>query len=236
MTLEGSTAIITGGARGIGLSIASMFSREGTNTVICDQDAAALSDAVASLEGMPSKCVPVTADVANPHAARTVVETALEHFDTIDILVNNAGWCHPTKTISNITDDEFERCLETNIGGVFYFIREIVPVFEQQGAGLIINISSSAANNGGSGLAAYAASKAAVNRITEIVADELGEQDEKACIAISPQGGFDTPLREQICGDANQQQSPQIVAELVQNVATGAVDFDNGDILRCGRA
>lgn len=174
-SLNGRCAIVTGGSRGIGLSIAHALAAEGADVVISGTDQARLDQAHASLtagHGDALRVVAVRADVRVPADVDHLVRTAVERFGGLDILINNAGLA-VMRDVASMTIDEWHRVIDTNLSGVFYCCHAALPHMKARGAGWIINISSLGARNTFVGGAAYCASKAGLNAFAEAMMQEV---------------------------------------------------------------
>jgi NAD(P)-dependent dehydrogenase (short-subunit alcohol dehydrogenase family) len=165
----GKVAIITGGGSGIGLAIAEKFVSAGIQTVIVGRDEQKLSDAKAQLGEL---CYPMPCDVSNLASVPAFIEKVIAQFGQIDILVNNAG-INMKKDFIEVTDEDFQSVITTNLTSVFVMSREVVKQMLKQGSGSIINISSMAAQYGLPRVIAYSASKTAIDGMTRAMAVEL---------------------------------------------------------------
>ncbi|HEY4108896.1 SDR family oxidoreductase [Puia sp.] len=162
-------AIVTGGSSGIGLAIAKKFIEAGIRTIIIGRDKAKLSAAKTELGAL---CHPVTQDLNDLDAIPALIHRITAEHGPIDILVNNAG-VNMKKEFADVTDEEFERILLTNVRSVFAVCREVVKGMLPRGKGHIINISSMAAQYGIPKVIAYTASKSAIEGMTKAMAVEL---------------------------------------------------------------
>src|SRR5690625_3150710 len=169
MNITGKKVVVTAGAAGIGAAIASRFNKAGASVLVCDKDPVAVS------KFTDSSIKAFTADVSDETSVRFFFKKAREVLGGFDILVNNAGIAGPTKSVENITLEEWEETFKVNITGHFLCIREVVPVFKAQKSGVIINISSVAGRVGMPFRSPYSASKFSVRGLTEVLAIELGE-------------------------------------------------------------
>ena len=170
-SLAGRTALVTGAARGIGLSIASALTGRGASVALVDTDAAALEEAIL-LTGQGA--LPVAADVSQPDDVHRAVATTVEHFGGLDILVNNAGIC-PLTAFAKISVVEWDQVLAVNLRGAFLFCQAALPHLRRSGRqGRIINIASVAGQMGGVTIGAhYAASKAGLIGLSKSLAQLL---------------------------------------------------------------
>ena len=153
---EEKVALVTGGARGIGLSIAEALVREGASVFICGRNAATLKIALGQLHALrgENRTAGVVADVRRYEECRSVVQQVETRFGRLDILVNNAG-IGIFKPLDQLTVGEWDATIQTNLSGVFYCCREALPVMRQHGGGHIFNISSLLAIHGIAGGSAY---------------------------------------------------------------------------------
>ena len=168
-TTKQRIAIVTGGGSGIGLAIATTFVRSSILTIIIGRDQKKLNAAKKSLGDL---CQTICQDLDNFEAIPGLIDQVMREHGHIDILVNNAG-INMKKDFTDVTDQEFERILHTNVHSVFAMCREVVRVMLPQGKGHIINISSMASQYGIPKVIAYTASKSAVEGMTRAMAVEL---------------------------------------------------------------
>lgn len=162
-------AIVTGGGSGIGLAITEKFISAGIETVIVGRDEKKLNDAK---EKLGELCHAMSCDMSNLSSIPALIEKVIEQFGQIDILVNNAG-INMKKDFTEVTDEEFQSVITTNLSAVFAISREVVKQMLVQGSGSIINISSMAAQYGLPRVIAYSASKTAIDGMTRAMAVEL---------------------------------------------------------------
>ena len=168
-TLEGRTAIVTGGARGIGRGIARRLADEGCRVALWDVDVAAFDAQAAGFAPADLQSVNV-ADIAAVERAFAATEAALGR---VDILVNNAGVSGPVAPTWEYPLDAWDRVLAVDLTGVFYCCRVAVPGMRARGHGRIVNVASIVGKEGTPGIAAYAAAKAGVIGFTKSLAREL---------------------------------------------------------------
>jgi NAD(P)-dependent dehydrogenase (short-subunit alcohol dehydrogenase family) len=162
-------AIVTGGGSGLGFAIAQKFTENGIVTVIAGRDTEKLSKAKQQLGEL---CFAMQCDVADLKSIPDFVQNVLTQFGRIDILVNNAG-INMKKEFTDVTDEDFQTILATNVTAVFSLSREVVKYMLTKNAGCIINISSMAAQYGLPKVIAYSASKTAIDGMTRAMAVEL---------------------------------------------------------------
>jgi 3-oxoacyl-[acyl-carrier protein] reductase len=171
--LRGKVAIVTGGTRGIGLSIAQRLLAEGAKVFICGRNAGHLKAALELLEKHSKGNVDgIAADMRRYEDCRSVVQGAAEKFGGIDILINNAGLGY-FKPVDQLTPEEWDETIQTNLSGVFYCCRETIPLLRKRGGGYIFNISSLAGVNPFAGGSAYNASKFGLNGFSEAMMQDI---------------------------------------------------------------
>ena len=166
---QGRVAIVTGGGSGLGLGIATKFTQNGIRTVIVGRDREKLDAAKAQLG---ENAFPMVCDLSDLASIPPLVEKVMDQFARIDILVNNAG-INMKKEFTEVTDQEFQSVLTTNLCSVFALSREVVKHMLKRGSGTVINISSMAAQYGLPKVIAYSASKTAIEGMTRAMAVEL---------------------------------------------------------------
>ena len=173
-------AIVTGGGGGIGLAIAEKFVQNNILTVIIGRNQEKLNAAGVELGPL---CHPICQDLDDLSSLPGLVQQILARFDRIDILVNNAG-INQKKDLTDVSDQEFQRILHTNVSVVFALSREVVRSMAAAGNGVIINISSMASQYGIPKVIAYTASKSAIEGMTRAMAVELAPKGIRVnCIA-----------------------------------------------------
>lgn len=179
MNLNGKTAIVTGGTKGIGRAISEALVREGVNVCISARHENEIEETVSAIarigEGRASG---VVADVRDYDEVKALFQHAVEEFGGVDILVNNAGIGKFGK-LEETSPEDFRAVLETNLFGVFYCCHEAIPEMKRRGGGYIINISSLAGTNAHPKMTAYNASKFALNGLSEALMQEVRQDNIK---------------------------------------------------------
>jgi NAD(P)-dependent dehydrogenase (short-subunit alcohol dehydrogenase family) len=198
MKLNGLNAIITGANQGLGLEIAQHFIREGAQLALCARDEGKLNAAVAELRATAPgrKVFAQKCDVSNPAEVHRFVAGAIQELGSVQVLVNNAGVYGPKGPSETVDFEEWKRAMEINVYGVFLPCREVIPHFKAQGRGKIINLSGGGATQPLPFISAYAASKAAVVRLTETLAEEL-RANQIDVNAVAP-GALNTRLLDEV--------------------------------------
>jgi len=179
----GKTAIISGGAEGIGLSIAKALGEQEMNIVLADIDQKSLEKASLELGGSGIPVLPVTLDVADETQWHNAAQQAIERFGKIHMVVNNAGIGGDTGPIENAQTKGWQWALDVNLMGVMYGAKVMVPWIKQHGeGGWIINVASMAGMGGIPYNGAYTATKTAVVALSESWAAELQSKDIKVSV------------------------------------------------------
>jgi len=175
--LTGRTAIVTGGARGIGRGIAEVFAQEGADVAVADiatvEQAAAV---LQTIEQAGRRGLYIQTDVSNERQVSAMVENALHAFEHIDILVNNAG-IFTQSLVENLPVADWDRVLGVNLRGTFLCTRFVLPHMLAQNWGRIINIASQLGYLGGVEVAHYCASKGGVIAFTKALAREVATRN-----------------------------------------------------------
>lgn len=173
MRISGKTAVITGGAKGIGATAARIFCEQGAQVIIIDFDEQAGETIAQQLHAEGNDAAFFKADVANEQEVNNVAAAIIEQFGKVDILVNNAGITMDAMTLK-MEASAFRRVLDVNVTGVFNCTKAFLPSMIEAGTGRIISTSSIAGTGGNVGQANYAASKAAIIGMTKTWAKEFG--------------------------------------------------------------
>jgi NAD(P)-dependent dehydrogenase (short-subunit alcohol dehydrogenase family) len=173
--LENRCAIVTGASQGLGREIARHYLKAGASLAICARDGELLAGAAAELRALarPGQTVhAVTADVSRPADVARLVDAALAQFGHLDILVNNAGVAGPIGAVESLDWEEWVRTVQINLMGAVLLSRAVLPHFKRAGRGKIVQLSGGGATQPLPMQSAYAASKAAVIRFVETLAEE----------------------------------------------------------------
>jgi meso-butanediol dehydrogenase/(S,S)-butanediol dehydrogenase/diacetyl reductase len=166
--LANKVAIVTGAASGIGLGIAQLFVNEGAMVIFSDIN----KSGKAAADSADKKAFFIECDISDVKSVKNLVAKTLEVYGTIDILINNAGIVNQ-KPISQTSDEEWNAMINTNLKGPFLLTREVLPIFEKNGKGKIVNIASIAGIIGYENLSAYSASKGGIIAMTRSMALEF---------------------------------------------------------------
>lgn len=172
--MQRKTALITGASRGIGRAIALTLAKEGYHVFLnCRQSLTALQQLQEEILALPvGSCELLIGDVGDSATVTRMFEQIDRTCSCLDVLINNAGCAH-IGLLSDMTDEEWNRIIQTNLSSVFYCCRQAIPPMVARKSGRIINISSIWGNVGASCEVAYSASKSAINGLTKALAKEL---------------------------------------------------------------
>jgi len=176
MDLKGKISFITGGARGIGFEIASVFAKNGSDIIIGDVNKENLEKAVDELKDYGINAEGYVLDVSSYESCEDVIKKAIDKYNHIDILVNNAGITRDN-LIMRMKIEDFDNVISINLKGVFNCTKALIRYMMKQRSGRIINISSVIGLMGNAGQANYAASKAGVIGLTKSTAKEVASRN-----------------------------------------------------------
>ncbi len=220
LSLKDKRAIVTGGARGLGLAISYRLSEAGATVVIGDVDGNLARESAQVLGKSGYKSIPFQCDVSREDEVKKMVETAAGQMGGIDILVNNAG-IFPRISLQEMTAEDFDRVISVNLKGTFLCSREVCRLMiEQRTGGTIINLASiDAVHPSEKGMSAYDASKGAVLSLTKSLALELGQHDIRVN-AIAP-GGILTESLASLVTDAPSTQGKAQLKKFMARMVLG---------------
>ncbi len=201
--LEEKVAIVTGGASGFGAGIVAKFLAEGAKVMIADLN----------VEGAETEAV--RCDVSRDADVQTLIETTQNTFGRVDILVNNAGTTHLPTAMEEVTEDDFDKVFAVNCKSVYLTAKHAVPVMKGQGAGVILNVASTAGVSPRPRLNWYNASKGWMITATKAMAVELAPEGIRVN-AINPVAG-ETPLLKSFMGE----DTPEMRAKFLSTIPVG---------------
>jgi 3-oxoacyl-[acyl-carrier protein] reductase len=235
--LKGKVGVITGGARGIGLSIAELFVREGAKVVLVDMNDADLEKAATHLRERGAEVLPLKANVTKVGEVASFVDETVKKFGTIDLLVNNAGITRD-HLLLRMSEENFDAVVNVNLKGVFLCGQAVAKVMFKKKYGKIVNISS-IARHGNFGQSNYSATKAGVVAMTKTWAQELSRYNINVN-AVAP-GFIATEMTAAIPAEVKEEMmkriplaragEPKEIAEVVTFLCSDAAAYVQGEVI-----
>jgi len=216
--LFGQVAVITGSGRGIGAAIARKLAAMGATAILCGRTKSSLDATSQAIADAGGKAEVIPCDVTVLHQVEYAAARVDSTFGRLDILVNNAGVAGFNDLLHDLSPDEWDRILNTNLRGVYYMIRAFAPLMIRAYSGHIINLSSLSGKNALPKGAAYAASKWGLNGLTYSVAEELRGHNVRVSV-ICP-GSVETELSPHEGKDPKKMLQPDDVAHAVAMLVT----------------
>ena len=240
MRLEGKTAIVTGGSRGIGRACVAQLAAEGATVVFLYNSNQEAADAlVAELASQGRNVRALQADVRDAKRAQEIVDTLVNDGVKLDILVNSAGIVKDG-LLASMSDEQWRDVIDTNLVGTFNYCRAVTQTMMMQRSGSIVNLSSTAAEFASKGQVNYAASKGGINGLTRALAKELAQRKVRVN-AVAP-GMIETDMSQVIRGIAGEQikniipmkrvGKPEEIATVVAFLASDDASYLTGQVLR----
>tara|TARA_R110002050_G_scaffold184989_4_gene318833 strand:+ start:7619 stop:8338 length:720 start_codon:yes stop_codon:yes gene_type:complete len=178
--LKNKKAIITGGGRGLGKATAIAFAKEGIDIAITGRNKAVLKETVSELETFGIKAIYSVFDVGDYEAVKNGIKNIVNELGSVDILVNNAGIA-AFGAFNEMKVDKWSQIIQTNVMGMYYVTKEVLPYLINQNEGEIINVSSTAGLSGNANTSAYSASKFAVIGMSESLMKEVRKNNIRVC-------------------------------------------------------
>ena len=230
MELEGKTAVITGGASGIGLATAKQLAKSGVNLVLGDIEGETLAGVVEGLRVSGVKALGVTTDVTKEEDVIALRDAALAEFGAVHVVFNNAGVASgaaigtPTKV--------WKWVIDVDLFGVVYGINAFLPLFLEQNEGHVINTASLAGLGGAPGMGPYCAAKFAVVGLSESIFHELALSGSKVGVSVLCPGFVRTRIHESarnMPGELmsyNDEPAAQLIADLASQAVNAGIDAD----------
>lgn len=233
--LEGRTAVVTGGARGIGYEIARRFVEEGAAVVLGDLDEA---EAVAAAKALPGTAVGRRCDVTDEGEVAALLQACVNEFGSLDVLVNNAG-ITKDKTMRNMSSDDFRSVVDVHLYGAWLGTKHASLIMREQGSGSIVNISSISGKVGNVGQTNYSAAKAGMVGLTKAAAKEVAHAGVRvnavqpglirtAMTEAMPQKAWESKLADIPMGRAGE---PAEVASVVLFLASDLASYVTGAVI-----
>jgi len=232
ISLKGRNALITGASQGLGLAMARAYVQAGASVMLCARDGVALNDAVKELSELAGEGQIVRgrpADVSRDADVKLLVAEAIETFGQVHVLVNNAGIYGPKGGIDEIDWSEWVRTIEINLLGSVLVCRHVIPHFKSHRYGKIVQLSGGGATAPLPFISAYAASKAAIVRFAETLAEEVREFGIDVN-SIAP-GALNTRMLDEVLRAGPAKVGENFYKKAVQQKAQGGAPLEKGSEL-----
>jgi len=235
----GRVALVTGAARGLGLAAAEALCNAGASVVLCDIDLAQAELEAERLKAGGATAIAIKHDITQLSEIQAMVKGLLGHFGRLDILVNNAGIC-PRISIDAMTEENYDRIMDTNLKSVFFLSREAGNAMKPNGWGRIVNVSSTGGRTGGIfNATVYSASKAGIMSMTKAFARHFAPDNILVnCIAPGtvntrlmtnlPQASLDTAVSQV---PLKRLAEPAEIAQVIAFLASDAASYMTGAIV-----
>lgn len=239
MGLKGKVAIVTGGAQGIGKSIATRLAQAGANVVIADVMEEVAKSTAQEISQKGNETISIRVDVSSLSSVEEMVKKTLDKFGRIDILINNAGITRDG-LVMRMKEEDWDLVLDINLKGAFNCIKAVSPIMMKQKSGKIVNIASIVGIIGNIGQANYSASKAGLIALTKTCARELASRRINVN-AVAP-GFIQTSMTERLPAQVREKLSSQIplgeigkpedVASAVLFLVSEEASYITGEVIR----
>ncbi len=238
--LQDKRALVTGGSRGIGYSLARSLLQEGAKVAICARKQEGLEEASRTLNS-PENLFPLQAHMAKEDEVEAMFEQVEARFGGLDILVNNMGMNIPASDIAEVDSAQWHKILDSNLNAAFYASRRAAAMMKAQKRGKIVNISSVAAQRSAPGLNVYGIAKAGMDMLTKVLASELAQHNIQVN-SVSPsmvKTGFSQPfwsnqeIHDSIVKSipAGRLAEPEDVVHPVLFLCSSGADYITGQVL-----
>ena len=178
--LKGKKAIITGGSRGLGKATALAFAKEGIDVAITGRNEKSLQETVAELKALGISATYALFNVGNYEEVQKGIKSIIADFGSVDILVNNAGIA-AFGSLNDMKVDQWSEIIQTNVMGMYFVTKEVLPYLIEKNEGDIFNVASTAGLNGNANTSAYSASKFAVIGMSESLMKEVRKNNIRVC-------------------------------------------------------
>ena len=169
--LEGKVAIVTGASQGIGRALAVALAEAGAHIALVSRNQAALNQVASEIASLERKALVVPTDITDVSQIRSMVDQVHKHFGKIDVLLNNAAWT-VTADALQVTEEEWDRTLDSSLKSVFFLCQAVAPIMIEQGGGHIVNMGSTLGEVTFKTRSVYSAAKAGVHHLTRALATE----------------------------------------------------------------
>ena len=222
MDFQGQVVMVTGGTGNLGGPVARAFAASGAHVVVVDRDPAKQQQIFADWRDHPDHGLAAPVDVADAASVRATVDQVLARFGRVDVLVNTVGGYRAGTPVAELDLDDWDLMIQVNARSTLVMCRAVLPTMLAQGQGKIVNVAARSALAGSANHAAYAASKAAVVRMTESMAAEVGSKGINVNCVLP--GTIDTPANRAAMpkADTNKWVTPESLAGVILFLASAA--------------
>lgn len=231
MNLKNKIVIITGGSRGLGKALAYLLAKERATIIICALETKELKRVCDTITNHGGICDWARVDITKKIEVKKFIASVLKKYKKIDILINNAGWAGNLKPIESTSDTEYEKSIRTNLTGLFYFLRAVLPGMKKRRKGTIVTITSRAGRSAHPLAPIYSAAKFAARGLMQAAAKSIIDSGTPIkTITVAP-AGMNTQMRTKLFGekDAARQQSPEAVAALIKDILIQKIPSTHGE-------
>lgn len=229
MKLKSKVAIVTGGSKGIGKSLAILLAKEGANVVIVARTEKHINDTVNFIKSFGGNVIGIKTDIRYSKDIKNMIKKVIEIFGKVDILVNNAGIAI-RKSLIETSETEWNKIIDINLKGIFLCCKEVLPIMIKQNNGIIINVSSGAGKYGFPNFSAYCASKFGVIGLTESLSREVPKGIK---IYVVCPGAVDTDMQRKVFpeGKGYELDRPEDVAQKIIKLCLPNCKIKNGETI-----
>ncbi|PSN11549.1 NAD(P)-dependent oxidoreductase [filamentous cyanobacterium CCT1] len=228
MRLSGSVAIVTGGGSGIGRSTAIILAKRGVKIAVCGRHHELLEETTNLIKSFGGKAISVETDIRSQLEVIALVNSVTSEFGSINILVNNAGVA-VAKPLLELEESDWNLTIDTNLKGIFFTCKAVIPELIKAGQGVIVNVSSILGKTGIANFSAYSASKFGVIGLTQAIAKEYDPK--QICIYALCPGRTSTNMQKQLGGAfvAELSMPPEKVAQKIVGLISGEIKAKSGE-------
>ena len=214
--LKGKKAIITGGSRGLGKATALAFAKEGIDVAITGRNEKSLQETVAELKALGVNATYALFNVGNYEEVQKGIKSIIADFGSVDILVNNAGIA-AFGSLNDMKVDQWSEIIQTNVMGMYFVTKEVLPYLIEKNEGDIFNVASTAGLNGNANTSAYSASKFAVIGMSESLMKEVRKNNIRVCTLTPSTIASDMSIELGIANNNSEDSvlQPEDLAELI---------------------
>jgi 3-oxoacyl-[acyl-carrier protein] reductase len=217
MRLKEKVAIVTGAGSGFGEAIAKLFAQQGASVAVADIRKDAAERVASEIASNGGQALALSTDVTRGDQVDAMVRNTIDRFGKLDIMVNNAGTTHKSQPLLDVDEATFDRVYSVNVKSIFHATKSVVPVFDQAGKGVILNVASTGGVRPRPGLTWYNGSKGAVIVLTKSMAIELAPKNIRVC-ALSPAMGVTGLLSDFLPGGID---TPETRARIISSIPLG---------------